>query len=124
MEQARELKQARKARGLSQAQVAALLGLSPHSGPLIGRWEKGEHLPSPKHAAKIKEVLDVELRYSRGKGRPADGIRGTIVRLENGMVLGRAVGFNTDGTLVVARERTFSGFCARFDKEQAQGETP
>lgn len=45
-----EVKSARKALGLSQAELAERLGLGPNGKRKVRRWEKGE-LPVPDQAA-------------------------------------------------------------------------
>lgn len=48
----------RKARHLTQLQLAELIGIQPR---LIGRWEQGKGKPQFDHLIKLAEVLEVSL---------------------------------------------------------------
>ena len=50
----------RKDRKLSQQKLAKLIGTS---GPIIGRYERGEMVPSVEVAGKLADVFDVTLDY-------------------------------------------------------------
>jgi transcriptional regulator with XRE-family HTH domain len=50
----------RKERGWSQQQLAKLLGTS---GPIVGRYERGEMTPSVEVAKKLAETFGVTLDY-------------------------------------------------------------
>lgn len=50
----------RKERKLSQEKLARLIGTS---GPIIGRYERGEMVPSVEVASKLADVFDVTLDY-------------------------------------------------------------
>ncbi len=50
----------RKDRKLSQQKLAKLIGTS---GPIIGRYERGEMVPSVEVAGKLADVFDVTLYY-------------------------------------------------------------
>jgi transcriptional regulator with XRE-family HTH domain len=56
----RNLKRARKAKGLTQKQLAQLLGVSEAA---IGMWEAGARLPDVSMASRIAKALDVPLQY-------------------------------------------------------------
>ena len=49
----RELASAREAAGLYQYQVASLLGVSEYT---VGRWERGEVVPSPDEVDKLEKL--------------------------------------------------------------------
>lgn len=65
------LLEARKAKGISQEELAKYLGTK---GPAIGRYERDEMKPSIEVAAKMADYLDVSLDYLVGK---------TDVKLDN-----------------------------------------
>lgn len=60
----KRLLEARKNRGLSQEEVAKVLGTK---GPAIGRYERDEMKPSVEVARKMADLLDVSLDYLTGK---------------------------------------------------------
>lgn len=60
----KRLLEARKAKGLSQGEVAKVLGTK---GPAIGRYERDEMKPSIDVAAKLSDLLEVSLDYLVGK---------------------------------------------------------
>jgi len=49
------LKQARKTKGLSQAEVSRLLGVTQQA---VGKWETGRSTPDPQTVARLAEILD------------------------------------------------------------------
>lgn len=49
------LKEARKAKGLSQAEISRLLGVSQQA---VGKWETGRSTPDPQAISKLAEILD------------------------------------------------------------------
>ena len=57
------LLQARKKKGLSQQDIAKILGTK---GPAIGRYERDEMKPSIEAAAKMAQILDVSLDWLVG----------------------------------------------------------
>ena len=57
------LLQARKAKGMSQEDLAKMLGTK---GPAIGRYERDEMKPSIEVAAKMAQFLDVSLDWMVG----------------------------------------------------------
>lgn len=60
----------RKERKLSQEKLARLIGTS---GPIIGRYERGEMVPSVEVASKLADVFDVTLDYlADDTGRAAE----------------------------------------------------
>lgn len=60
----KRLSEARKAKGLSQEELAAMLGTK---GPAIGRYERDEMKPSIEVAARISNILEISLDYMVGK---------------------------------------------------------
>lgn len=56
--------QARKEKGLSRDELAEKIGTS---GPIVGRYERGDMMPSIDIATKISEALEVSLDYLVGK---------------------------------------------------------
>lgn len=57
------LRKLRKSRGLTQAQLADLLGLSPAA---IGNYENGDRIPRPKHLSQICILFNVTSDYLLG----------------------------------------------------------
>ncbi|NJO03640.1 MAG: helix-turn-helix transcriptional regulator [Bacteroidia bacterium] len=55
---------ARKERGLSREEVAKMIGTS---GPIVGRYERGDMMPSVEIAANIADALQVSLDFLVGK---------------------------------------------------------
>ena len=60
----KRLLEVRKKRGLSQEEVAQLLGTK---APVIGRYERDEAKPSIEAATKLSNLLGVSLDYLAGK---------------------------------------------------------
>ena len=56
----KRLLELRKAKGWSQPQLAKRIGTS---GPIIGRYERGEMMPSIEVAMKLAQVFGVTLDY-------------------------------------------------------------
>jgi transcriptional regulator with XRE-family HTH domain len=56
--------QARKEKGLSRDELAEKIGTS---GPIVGRYERGDMMPSIDIATKISEALEVSLDFLVGK---------------------------------------------------------
>jgi transcriptional regulator with XRE-family HTH domain len=48
----------RKKLGISQADIAKELGVSPNS---VSKWETGKTMPDLKHAIRLSEILGTEL---------------------------------------------------------------
>lgn len=55
------LKRCRKEKGLTQAEVAYILGLQ--SGSIVSRWEKGVSLPETLNALKMAAIYDTTVDY-------------------------------------------------------------
>ena len=55
------LRRCRKARGLTQTEVAYILGLE--SSSMISRWEKGVSLPETLNALKIAAIYDTTVDF-------------------------------------------------------------
>ncbi len=55
---------ARKEKGLSREELAEKIGTS---GPIVGRYERGDMMPSVEIATKISEALEVSLDFLVGK---------------------------------------------------------
>ena len=63
---AQQLTALRKARGLTQQDLADLLDVQPR---LVGRWEQGQGKPQFDYLLKLADVLEVSLdRLLRGEG--------------------------------------------------------
>ncbi len=58
------LMEVRKKRGLSQEDLAALVGTK---GPAIGRYERGKANPTIEVAIRLADALDISLDYLVGK---------------------------------------------------------
>jgi len=56
--------QARKDKALSREELAKMIGTS---GPIIGRYERGDMMPSVEIATKIADALKVSLDFLVGK---------------------------------------------------------
>jgi transcriptional regulator with XRE-family HTH domain len=54
----------RKAKRLTQAELGQLVGTS---GPVIGRYERGEMTPSVEAVARIADALDISMDYLVGR---------------------------------------------------------
>ena len=55
-----KLKNARKQKGLSQAELGKLLGVQAQT---VGRWENGKSKPNLEKINKLCEILDITLHY-------------------------------------------------------------
>jgi uncharacterized protein YjbI with pentapeptide repeats len=55
-----KIAKARKAKDLSQAELAGLLFISPQA---VGKWERGESIPDIVTVNKLAEILGVDLNY-------------------------------------------------------------
>ena len=49
------LKQARKAKKYSQAEISRILGVTQQA---VGKWETGRSTPDPQTVARLAEILD------------------------------------------------------------------
>lgn len=66
-----KIAKARKERGMSQAQLAQLLFISPQA---VGKWERGESVPDIITFNRLAEILHVDLNYfSENFGSLASG---------------------------------------------------
>ena len=57
------LKQCRKKQGVSQAELAAKLGVTQQA---VGKWESGKSPPDPSTVARIAELLNTTADYLLG----------------------------------------------------------
>ena len=57
------LKQCRKKQGVSQAELAAKLGVTQQA---VGKWESGKSSPDPSTVARIAELLNTTADYLLG----------------------------------------------------------
>lgn len=55
-----KIAQARKSKGLSQAQLAEQLFISPQA---VGKWERGESVPDILMIGRLAQILEVDLNY-------------------------------------------------------------
>jgi ribosome-binding protein aMBF1 (putative translation factor) len=72
--------QARKEKGLSREELANLIGTS---GPIIGRYERGDMMPSVEIATKIADALEVSLDFLVGKSTQTVKDKSMMARLED-----------------------------------------
>lgn len=72
--------EARKEKGLSREELAEKIGTS---GPIIGRYERGDMMPSIDIATKISDALDVSLDFLVGKSSLLVKDKKTLKRLED-----------------------------------------
>jgi transcriptional regulator with XRE-family HTH domain len=70
----------RKANKWSQSDLATKINASRE---IIGKYERGENLPSLDMALKISEVFNVTLDFLLGKGEYASYDKETVERLNN-----------------------------------------
>ena len=73
---AERLKQARKSKRYSQAEISQLLGVTQQA---VGKWETGRSTPDPQTIARLAEIL----------GTTADVLLGLQQDAENSPVVGR-----------------------------------
>ncbi|PCH64859.1 MAG: transcriptional regulator [Bacteroidetes bacterium] len=59
-----KMMQARKDKNLSREQLGKKVGTS---GPIVGRYERGDMMPSIEIAAKVADALEISLDYLVGK---------------------------------------------------------
>ncbi len=57
------LRQCRKQKHMSQAELASLLGVTQQA---VGKWESGKSSPDPTTVAKLAEILDTTADYLLG----------------------------------------------------------
>lgn len=72
--------QARKEKDLSREELAKLIGTS---GPIIGRYERGDMMPSVEIATKIADALEVSLDFLVGKSTQTVKDKSMLARLED-----------------------------------------
>ena len=72
--------QARKEKDLSREELAKLIGTS---GPIIGRYERGDMMPSVEIATKIADSLEVSLDFLVGKSTKTVKDKSMLERLED-----------------------------------------
>jgi transcriptional regulator with XRE-family HTH domain len=72
------IRAARKALGLSQAELAAKVGVEP---PTVSRWETGKDFPGQERLPALCEALSVSQRYfdPTFKGFPIGTIERTVI---------------------------------------------
>ena len=70
----------RKEKGLSRDQLAKIIGTS---GPIIGRYERGDMIPSIETASKIAEALEISLDYLVGNSSILTKDKSMLDRLED-----------------------------------------
>lgn len=72
--------QARKEKGLSREELAEKIGTS---GPIVGRYERGDMMPSVEIATKISEALETSLDFLVGKSSLIVKDKNMLERLED-----------------------------------------
>ena len=65
------LKQCRKQKGISQAELASKLGVTQQA---VGKWESGKSSPDPSTVARIAELLNTTADYLLGLYRPVSNV--------------------------------------------------
>ena len=65
------LRQCRKQKHMSQAELASLLGVTQQA---VGKWESGKSSPDPTTVAKLAEILDTTADYLLGLYRPVSNV--------------------------------------------------
>lgn len=84
----KNIKRARVAKELSQAELGAMLGLNQSS---IAAWEIGRAVPSSKNLLKLAEVLSVPVENLTGTTLPYNAEQRMIARLSNSLPPKKAV---------------------------------
>ena len=72
--------QARKEKGFSRDELAKLIGTS---GPIVGRYKRGDMMPSVEIATKIADALEVSLDFLVGKSSMTVKDESMLERLED-----------------------------------------
>ena len=72
--------QARKEKGLSREELAEKIGTS---GPIVGRYERNDMMPSVEIATNISEALEVSLDFLVGKSSLLVKDKNMLERLED-----------------------------------------
>lgn len=75
------LKKCRKKQGISQAELAARLGVTQQA---VGKWESGKSSPDPSTVARIAGILGTTADYLLGLYRPAADLSETESRFFGG----------------------------------------
>lgn len=65
------LKQCRKQKGISQAELASKLGVTQQA---VGKWESGKSSPDPATVARIAEILSTTADFLLGLYRPVSNV--------------------------------------------------
>jgi transcriptional regulator with XRE-family HTH domain len=78
-----DLRTRREQGGLSRSQLAALVGVSV---PMLGAWERSEHLPTDNHLERLAEILGVDSEILR---REIEASRTAFVQAAATAVAGR-----------------------------------
>lgn len=63
------IKQARKKKGLTQAELGELMGITAVT---VGQWETGKRIPKDETIERISEALDIDLTYRVKRGSPIE----------------------------------------------------
>lgn len=63
-----KIAEARKRAGISQAQLAGQLFISPQA---VGKWERGESIPDILTIIRLAEILSIDLNYFSDEANPA-----------------------------------------------------
>jgi len=68
----RRLREARLAKGLTQAELGAVLGLEEENtaAPRISRYERGDRMPDNESMAKLAEALELPVAYFHAVNEP------------------------------------------------------
>lgn len=64
-----QLKESRKAKGMSQAELSALLGVTQQA---VGKWETGRSTPDPQMLVRLAEVLETTTDRLLGLHNPSE----------------------------------------------------
>lgn len=72
---AERLKEARKAKRYSQAEVSRLLGVTQQA---VGKWETGRSTPDPQTIARLAEILDTTADALLGLQNVGSELRGAV----------------------------------------------
>jgi transcriptional regulator with XRE-family HTH domain len=75
-----KMMQSRKEKGLTREELAEKIGTS---GPIVGRYERGDMMPSVDIATKISEALEVSLDFLVGKSSLLVKDKNVLDRLED-----------------------------------------
>jgi transcriptional regulator with XRE-family HTH domain len=98
--------QARKEKKISREELAELIGTS---APIIGRYERGDMMPSIDIATKIAEALEVSLDFLVGKSSLLLKDKNMLNRLEDINLLNdddkKGILFALDGLIRDAKTR-------------------